>query len=364
MVIVERENSSVVVVDSLRHKILGRITGLGVLHHATISFSHDARYAYLVSRDGWLNKLDLLTLKCAARIKVGESSIGLAVTQDNRFVAVTNYKPPEVKIVDAESFNIVHTIPAYREIENKKIPSRTLGMVDAPGNMLIFSLMDVDGIWVVDANQDDFPVIEKFWDIGRMPYDALLTPDGRYYMAGLYHSDHLAWLDTWTLDGIKKISLKDPHKKSPKMGVKKVPHLEGWAIANNYFFSPAVGEERLAVYEFGTWKLIKSINLAGTPMFAMSSPDGRYIWINFSGTNNRYLQVVDSLKLQVIRTLDIGDRVFHMGFSPKGKSIYISSYGENKVVVLDTNTFEKIKEIPVRGPSGIFSSVRAHIMGL
>jgi protein NirF len=148
------------------------------------------------------------------------------------------------------------------------------------------------------------------------------------------------------------------------MGVKKVPHLEGWAIANNYFFSPAVGEERLAVYEFGTWKLIKSIQLAGMPMFAMSSPDGRYIWINFSGTNNRYLQVVDSLKLQVIRTLDIGDRVFHMGFSPKGKNIYISSYGENKVVVLDTNTFQKIKEIPVRGPSGIFSSVRAHIMGL
>lgn len=364
MVIIERENSSVVVVDSLRHEILGRITGLGVLHHATISFSHDARYAYLVSRDGWLNKLDLLTLKCAARIKVGESSIGLAVTQDNRFVAVTNYKPPEVKIIDAESFAIVHTLPAYREIEKKKIPSRTLGMVDAPGNMLIFSLMDVDGIWVVDANQDDFPVIKKFWNIGRMPYDALLTPDGRYYIAGLYHSDHLAWLDTWTLDGIKRISLKDPRKKSPKMGVKKVPHLEGWAIANNYFFSPAVGEERLAVYEFGTWKLIKSIQLAGMPMFAMSSPGGRYIWINFSGTNNRYLQVVDSLKLQVIRTLDIGDRVFHMGFSPKGKNIYISSYGENKVVVLDTNTFQKIKEIPVRGPSGIFSSVRAHIMGL
>ena len=32
MVIIERENSSVVVVDSLRHEILGRIPDLGVLH--------------------------------------------------------------------------------------------------------------------------------------------------------------------------------------------------------------------------------------------------------------------------------------------------------------------------------------------
>jgi len=364
LVIVERENSSVVIVDSLSNEILGRIPDLGLLHHATVSFSHDARYAYLVSRDGWLNKLDLLTIKRVARIRVGESSIGLAVTQDNRFVAVTNYKPADVKIVDVETFAIVHTIPAYKEVEGKKVYSRTLGMVDAPGNLLIFSLMDVDGIWVVDANQNDFPVIKKFWNIGRMPYDALLTPDGRYYIAGLYHSRHLAMLDTWTLDKIQEISLKDPLKKTPKKGVRKVPHLEGWAMGNNLLFAPVVGEERLTVYEFGTWKLIKPINLAGIPMFAMSGPGGRYIWVNFAGPNHRFVQVIDSLKLQVIKTLEIGDRVFHMGFSPKGKRIYLSSYKENKVVVIDTKNFQIIKEIPVRNPSGIFSSVRAHILGL
>jgi len=269
-----------------------------------------------------------------------------------------------VKIVDAETFAIVHTIPAFKEVEGEKVSSRTLGMVDAPGNLLIFSLMDVDGIWVVDANRDDFPVIRKFWDIGRMPYDVLLTPNGRHYVVGLYHSKHLASLDTWTLNEIQRISLKDPYKKSPKMSVRKVPHLEGWAIANNFLFSPVVGEERLAVYEYGTWKLIKSIPLADMPMFAMSSPDGRYIWVNFSGINHRFLQVIDSLKLEVVKTLEIGDRLLHMGFSPKGKNIYVSSYKGNKVVVLDTKAFLKIKEIPLRSPSGIFSTVRAHIHGL
>ncbi len=364
MVIIERESSSVVVVDSLEHKILGRISDLGLLHHATTSFSHDARYAYIVSRDGWLNKLDLLTLNRVAKISVGESTIGLAVTQDNRFIAVSNYKPPVVKIIDAKTMKVVHTILAQKEENGEKLTSRTIGMVDAPGNLLIFSLMDADGIWVVDANKKDFPVVKKFWNIGRMPYDALLTQEGRYYIAGLYHSPHLAMLDTWKLDQIKKISLNDPLKKTPKMGIRKVPHLEGWAMGNNLLFAPVVGEERLMVYEFGTWKLIKSIPLAGIPMFAMSGPGGRHIWINFSGINNRFIQVVDSLTLEVVKTIEIGDKVFHMGFSPKGKSIYISSYTDNKVVVLDTNDFHKIKELPVNNPSGVFSTVRAHILGL
>ncbi|HHE75378.1 MAG TPA: protein nirF, partial [Desulfobacteraceae bacterium] len=318
MVVVERESSSVVVVDSLKHEILGRIADLGLLHHATVSFSHDARYAFLVSRDGWLNKLDLLTLKRVAQVRVGDSAIGLAVTQDNRFVAVSNYKPPVVKIVDAETLALVHTISADKEAEGKKVTSRTVGMVDAPGNLLIFSLMDADGIWVVDANKNDFPVVKKFWDIGRMPYDALLTPDGRYYIAGLYHSPHLAMLDTWKLDQIKKISLNDPLKKTPKMGVRKVPHLEGWAMGNSLLFTPVVGEERLTVYKFGDWELIKSVPLAGIPVFAMSGPDGRHIWVNFSGANNRFIQVIDALTLEVVKTLEIGDKVFHMGFTPKG----------------------------------------------
>jgi protein NirF len=364
MVIIERENGSVTVVDSLNHEILGRINDLGVLHHATLSFSQDARYAYLVSRDGWLSKLDLLNLDRVAKIKVGESSIGLAVTQDNRFVAVSNYDPPDVKIVDAEKFVICHTIEAFKEVDGKRVPSRTVGMVDAPRNLLIFSLMDVDGIWVVDASGNDFPVIKKFWNAGRMPYDALLTQDGRYYIAGLYHSEHLAILDTWTLDAIQEICLKDPREKSPKMTVRKVPHLEGWAMANGLLFAPVVGEARLAVYRFATWELIKSIDLADIPMFAMSSPDGRYIWVNFSGPNHRFIQVIDTLELAVTRTLEIGDKVIHMAFSPKGKHIYISSYAEGKVVVLDTKSFSEIKEIPIRNPSGIFSTVRAHILGL
>ncbi|EMS77229.1 cytochrome D1 domain-containing protein [Desulfotignum phosphitoxidans] len=364
MIIVERENSSVVVVDSLKHEILGRISDLGVLHHASISFSQDARYAYIISRDGWLSKLDLLTLERVAKVKVGDSSIGLTVTQDNRYIAVSNYKPAVVKIIDAETFEDVAAIPVEREVNGETVPSRVVGMVDAPGNLLVFSLMDADGIWVVDAGSSDFPVIKKYWDIGKMPYDALLTPDGRYYIAGLYHSRHLAMLDLWELDKTKEIDLNNPNKKTAKMAVRKVPHLGGWSMAGGLFFAPVVAEARLPVYRSGSFELIKSISLAGMPMFAMASPDGRHVWVNFSGQNHRLVQVIDVATLEVVKTFDIGDRVFNMEFSPKGAYVYISSYKDNKVVVIAANKLQIIKKFDVNTPSGIFSTIRAHISGL
>ena len=41
------------------------------------------------------------------------------------------------------------------------------------------------------------PTITKYPGIGRQPYDALVTPDGRYFMAGLYGEDGVALLDLW-----------------------------------------------------------------------------------------------------------------------------------------------------------------------
>ena len=121
---------------------------------------------------------------------------------------------------------------------------------------------------------------------------------------------------------------------------------------------------RLPVYKLGSFELIKSITLAGMPMFAMGSPDGRHVWVNFSGENHRLVQVIDAATLEVVKTFEIGDRVFNMEFSPKGAYVYISSYKENKVVVIDANKLKIIKKFDVNGPSGIFSTTRAHILGL
>ena len=41
------------------------------------------------------------------------------------------------------------------------------------------------------------PRVHTLEGIGRQPYDALVTPDGRHYIAGLFGEDGLAMVDLW-----------------------------------------------------------------------------------------------------------------------------------------------------------------------
>src|SRR3989337_146087 len=59
MVIVEREAGSVIIIESSRHEFLGRVSGLGNLIHATVKFSKDARFAYVIGRDASVSKIAL-----------------------------------------------------------------------------------------------------------------------------------------------------------------------------------------------------------------------------------------------------------------------------------------------------------------
>ncbi|MBF0633421.1 MAG: protein nirF [Nitrospinae bacterium] len=358
MVIIERESGSVVVVDSAQdHKVLGRIEGLGVLHHATISFSRDARYAYVVSRDGLLSKIDLVKLTLASQVKVGESTIGLAVSQDGKTIAVSNYRPGNIVMVADDTFKIIKTIDADK--------SKTVGLVDAPDNLFVVGLMDANAVWVIDANDPAFPVIRKYEDIGEKPYDGLLTPDGRFYVSGLFNSPWITMIDLWNIEKPTRVPLPKLETEGKEKPVLKIPHLEGWVVAGDEIFAPVIGGSGLAVVDKKTQKVSRTIKLNGFPVFSITAPDSRTIWVNYvMGDYHDTVDVIDTRSKEVVKTLKPGPGIYHMQFTPKGEAVYISSNGSSKVLVYDTRTYKLIKEIPAKKPSGVFCSDRAHKFGL
>lgn len=369
MVIVERESGSVIVIDSSRHKFLGRVSGLGNLTHATVKFSKDAQYAYVIGRDADVSKIDLLKLKLVKKVKAGGDSVGGVMTQDGKYIALSNYVPGETRILDAETLETVKTISAEIELsDGKKIQSRVVGLLDAPGNLLIFSLMDGSGTWVIDAGKKDFPIIKKFSDIGEMPYDALITPDGRYYIVGLLNSNWVGLLDTWEMAEIKKITTiktKDDRGAGEDIvPLWKIPHLKGWAIAGSYAVLPAIRREVALVYNTRDWSIVKEVPLVGTALYTVAGPDGRYVWVDLVGKNGDTIQVIDLKTLEVVKTFSPGKGATHPQFTPKGDAVYISLMDEEKVVVYNPTTFEKITEFPAKRPSGIFSTERAHKFGM
>lgn len=361
-IVVERVNGSVQVIETTGNTALSRIEGLGDLAHASAVFSRDGRFAYVFGRDGGLTKVDLLTGTLVKRVVQGGNAIGGAISQDGRLVAVSNYEPGGVRVFDAGSLDLVADIPATWGDGSAR--SKVIGLVDAPGNRFVFSLWDAGEIWVADMQDPANPRIERFRDIGRNPYDALITPDGRYYIAGLFGEDGLAMLDLWhTQKGVRRI-LPGYGRGEETLPVFKMPHLEGWTVAGRHAFLPAVGRHEVLVVDLDTWEEVGRVQVAGQPVFVMARPDGRQIWVNFALPDNHRVQVIDAETLQVVKDLEPGKGVLHMEFEPRGEEIWVSVRDEDRLDVYDTQTFARIATLPVDKPSGIFFTDRAHKIGL
>jgi protein NirF len=360
--VIEREQGTAQIINTSHPAMLSRIDGLGDLSHASVVFSRDQRYAYVFGRDGGLSKIDLLQDKLAQRIIQAGNSIGGAISQDGKLIAVSNYTPGGVKIFSAETLELLADIPAlYGEAQQ---PSKVVGLVDAPGQRFVCSLFEGNEIWLIDAKNPRQPVVQKFKNIGKQPYDALITPDGHFYAAGLFGEKGLALLDLWRPElGVKHI-LADYGKEDEQLPVYKMPHLEGWTVAGDLLFIPAIGQHEVLVVDQRGWKLMRRIPVAGQPVFVMSRPDARQVWVNFAFPDNQTVQVIDVKDFNVLKTLNPGKAVLHMEFTPRGEAVWLAVRDEDRVMVYDTETLVEIARIPAQKPSGIFFSNRANQLGL
>ena len=360
--IIERASSSIQIIETSGNSSIGRIDELGDLSHASAVYSRDARFAYIFGRDGGLTRVDILNTEITHRVLQAGNSIGGAISQDGRLVAVSNYEPGGVKVFDADTLALVADIPA--SYGNQQQRSKVVGLVDAPGQKFVYALWDANEIQVLDMSDRDNPQITRFEGIGLQPYDALITPDGRYYIAGLFGEDGMALLDLWNLEaGVKRI-LPGYGKGEQKLPVYKMPHLEGWAVAGDLAFVPAVGRHEVLVINTRNWQEAGRIQVHGQPIFVMARPDGRHVWVNFALPDNDTIQVIDTQSLAVIKELKPGKGVLHMEFEPRGEEVWLSVRDEGRVEIYDTDSFERIATIAASKPSGIFLTARAHRIGL
>ncbi len=361
-IIVERASGSVQVVESSTHTQLFRVTGLGDLSHAAAVFSRDERYAFVFGRDGGLSKVDLLCGKLVKRVAQSGNSIGGAISQDGQLIAVGNYEPGGVKIFDADTLNEVADLPATYGDGTQR--SKVVGVEDTTGRRFAYSLYDGNEIHLVDLADPANPKITKYKDIGQQPYDALVTTDGRYYIAGLYGEDGLTLLDLWAPEKGPRRILDRYGRGTEALPVYKMPHLEGWASVGDLVFLPAVGHHRVLVVDRKSWQEVKQIEMHSQPVFVMARPDGRQVWSNFAHPDNDTIQVIDTETLTVVHTFKPGKGVMHMEFTPRGEQLWLSVRDEDRVDVYDTATFKKITSLPAAKPSGIFFTPRAHRIGL
>ena len=321
--IIERASGHVTLINTTARQPYARIGGLGDLSHASAVYSRDGRYAYIFGRDGGLTKIDLLEAKIVKRIIQSGNAIGGSISQDGRIV---------------------------------------VGLADLSGNRFAYALFDGGEIRVTDFSNPRQPKTQRF-PAGSQPYDGLVTPDGRYFLAGLFGEDGVAMLDLWQPEkGAKKI-LENYGRGQEKLPVFKMPHLRGWSVAQGKAYLPAIGRHEVLVVDVATWKEVGRIPVRGQPVFVMARPDGRQIWVNFAFPDNAKVDVIDTLAGKVVHAFEPGKGILHMEFAPRGENVWLSARDDNKVLIYNTENFAKLGEIPAESPSGIFFTSRAVRIG-
>jgi protein NirF len=360
-IVIERAAGRVQIVDTSQRRTIATVAGLGDLSHAAVVYSRDGRYAYVFGRDGGLSKVDLLAQRLEKRIVQAGNSIGGAISQDGRLIAAQNYTPGGVRIFTADSLELLADIPA--SYGGGKL-SKVVGLADAPGNRFVWSLFDAGEIWLADLSNPRQPQVQKFVGVGREPYDGLVTPNGRYYIAGLFGEDGLALLDLWHPEAGARRILQGYGRGEHKLPVYKMPHLRGWAIAGDNAYLPAIGRHEVLVVDTKTWSEAARIPVAGQPVFVMARPDGRQVWVNFALPDNGKVQIIDADTQRIAQTLEPGKAVLHMEFTPRGEAVWVSARDDDRVIVYDTATLQRLAELPADKPSGIFFTSRASRIGL
>lgn len=362
--VVGRADGTLTVVDTSARTALGTISGLGDLSHASIVYARDGASAFVFGRDGALTRVNLISQRIEARIQQAGNSIGGAISQDGTLVAAQNYQPGGVKVFDARTLALVADIAATFDPPGEPAKrSRVVGLADLPGRRFIFSLFDADQIWIADLSKQGAPKLSKFANVGRSPYDALVTPDGRYYIAGLFGEDGLALIDLWETEPRVRRILGGYGRGQEPLPVFKMPHLRGWAVAGRHAYLPAIGRHEVLVVDTQSWQEVARIPVAGQPVFVMAQPDGRQVWVNFALPHYHQVQVIDTVRQAVVQTLEPGAAVLHLEFTPRGDAVWISSRDANRVSVVDTRSFATLARLPISAPSGIFFTSRAARIG-
>ena len=225
--------------------------------------------------------------------------------------------------------------------------SRVVGLADLPGRRFIYSLFDAGQTWIVDLADPARPLLTKFENIGKQPYDALISPDGRYYIAGLFGEDGLAKIDLWAPTARRAHPARLWQGEQP-LPVFKMPHLRGWSIAGRHAYLPAIGRREVLVVDTETWKEVGRIPVAGQPVFVMARPDGRQVWVNFAVPDYDTVQVIDTQTRQVVHNPEARQGRAAHGIHAARRRVWISARDDHHIAVIDTASFATLALLPAR----------------
>ena len=375
--VVEAGDHHVSVLDGDKLEPIHRFQSRFALHGGP-KFAAEGRYVFFGSRDGWITKFDMWNLKVVAEIRAGINTRNVAVSPDGKHVAVANYLPHNLVLLDGE-LNLIKSIEA-KDRDGKK-SSRVSAVYDAtPRQSFIAALKDVGEVWEISYTKavEDIPIsyIHDFTQREGTFIPGYLNPRRTILAEVLddfFFTQDYSELMGASREGVGQVVNLDVRKKIANLPLDGMPHLGSgitwdWndpaagagAKPRTVMASTNLKAGEVTVIDMKTWEVVKRIPTRGPGFFLRSHGNSRYAFVDsmMSPEAKHILQVIDKQTLEVVKEItgEPGKTLAHVEFTRDGRYALASLWeDEGAVIVFDAQTLQEIKRLPMRKPVGKYN---------
>ena len=337
--------------------------------HGGPKWSEGGRYIYFASRDGWISKFDVFNLTYVAEVRAGINSRNLAVSHDGRYVAVANYLPHSLVILDARDLKPLKVIQAR---DRKGNSSRVSAIYTAdPRSSFVAALKDIPEVWEI-SYEDEPPAGFAGWmhdyreDSGegrskeRFPVRRIELPA---ILDDFFLTQDYEKIVGSSREGGTQVVDLDLKRSVATVDLPGMPHLSSaitWKRGDQTVLAtPNIRKPEVTVVDTATWQVIKRIPTKGPGFFMRSHENTPYAWTDvFFGPNRDLMHVIDKQSLEIVRTLkpEPGKTSAHVEFTRDGRYALVSIWDpDGALVIYDATTLEEVKRLPMKKPSGKYN---------
>lgn len=337
-----------------------------------IEFSPQGRFAYWVSRDGWVTRFDLWNLKKTASIRVGLVTRTLAVSSDGRYVLAANTVPRTLVALDAGDLSLVKVIPA---VGKSGTPSRVAAVHDArPRSSFIANLQDIPEAWEIPYDGrpvykglvHDFRLKEAIPEPGPLPVRQIELDDSLDDVFFDRNYDYLVGASRAQPQG--QVIHLGARRRIASLGLPGVSRLASgisWdrrdadGGTHRVMAAPNLEQALIPVIDMKTWKIIQTLPTLGPGSILRSHAQTPYVWANVSAGEARgTLHLIDKQSLAIVASLNPmpGKPISHIAFDRHGKYALVSiPENDGALIVYDAHTLKEIRRLPMNRPAGQYN---------
>ena len=370
-VVVEAGDHHVTILDGDQFVPIHRFQSRFALHGGP-KFTPDGRFVFFASRDGWVTKFDLWSLTVLTEIRAGLNTRNIALSGDGKHVAVANYLPNTLVMLDAEDLSVTKVFDVKDE---RGQPSRVSAVYQAPTrSSFIAALKDVPEIWEIATDPDAPPVYSGLVHSHEKGMtEAIAASQGLFALRRIAVDEPLddfffdpsyRHLLGSSRDGRSALVVNlNVGRTIARIDMPGLPHL-GAGISwerngRRVMATPHLKESRISVIDMADWKIVKQIETLGPGFFMRSHEASRYAWTDVMlGPAKDTLLVIDKETLEIAAALRPapGSTAAHVEFDRHGRHAVVSIWEmDGALVVYDAETLAEVKRIPMSKPSGKYN---------